>query len=822
MRLLRHSVFAVLVALVSAVTVWGQQAPIMDYTSVLETLDVYHLEGRLQLDANSKLTAAFLPDGAKVDAVITKVGSSSPLRVQDFYVQRLYGAFWDLSQRGKHKEFKFTESGDYQITYRANGKPMTTVKFSIDIKTDGDDFDPKRFFFMNGPWNEWAQLRLPLNDGKPLEATPKFFAWYRKQDFVQGKNAVEYQIEVRKDGDMIANCDTVYAGAQEWTGFEKELRFPRNKGGNRMKLKELLARDGTYDIVVTRAGELHAVYQLKIENGKPLYHARQSKAFQPTTEKMITRMAGEDIQGGLAANVVWMKRLSAKEAARVYSEKAATVAGPTSDDLRRWQWRPSADSNRPFQLVVTDIETRSDTSIQAGDDIVVFGTEYPKGVKYIRVGDEQARDIPGGETYHSMVFRTCGKKIALVKGKGQVVIFDTATDRLTEIPESDIFLYDIRGGNHRANLMYSDGNLLVTVNNVSKVTDKTIIKVIDVSGDQPMIVPIKNGDYVQSDVSSVTVSARQGIVAVSSAQKHSLFAAKIAPLARQVTFDLREYRGVNRNQIHLADEAIVYLDKEGKVRYLKLGTAEPKALVEERIGSSGNGFTVRKDRLVIATAKKYGTRYHMAMSDLPAKPRTLPATGDKIEGTSGGLGMAGCAAIAIDKTVFLAGTPSGGIGVGEHLQVLDKENNAWLPVYNQHGKVVTAIDATTSVGLLAFKSADRDRKTTVGYATYGEHIDLSQVPTKPDVHEAKPATSPNSQAPESVAEDKLTELEVAYLKNYLESEKQLIDSLTQAFGAEEGKKKARDGIIKAMKEAGQDKLIPIYKQYAAEKLRSGK
>ena len=73
-----------------------------------------------------------------------------------------------------------------------------------------------------------------------------------------------------------------------------------------------------------------------------------------------------------------MKRLSEADARRVYGGGPAKTAGPSKEDLKRWQWLPSVDSKRPFELVVTEIETRSDTSIQAGDEIIVIATEYPK------------------------------------------------------------------------------------------------------------------------------------------------------------------------------------------------------------------------------------------------------------------------------------------------------------------------------------------------------------------------------------------------------------------------------------------------------------
>ncbi len=783
--------------------------PVMDYTSVLNTLDVLHNTGRLQLDFNHKLIAAFLPPGATVDTIITKSGSNAPLHRQEYYVQKLYGNFWELSSRGKYQEFLLTEPGDYVATYRANGQPMTTVPFTLVPQSGGDEFDPRTFYYVDGPWNDWAQLSLPLKDAP--ESSPELVFWLRKMSFEEGSSADVYEIEVRKDGDVIATCTTGFVGSQEWQRVAKKLRHPENKGGYPLKQSELMARDGNYDIVLTKGESLHAVYQFEIKGGKPVKSARQASSYQPRTEYMIPRFAGEAINSSLAANVIWMKRLPESEAQRVSSGLPADVAGPSAEARRAWQWTPSADPRRPFDLVVTDIETRSDTTIRAGDDLIAFGAGFPTGVQYIRVGDTQPREIPDGETYNSMVFQVCGRKIVLVK-RNQVIVYDSDSGELTPVPTSEVFLYDAKGGNHRANLLNSDGNLVVVVNKTVSVKDNITIKVIDVSGDQPRIIPIKNGPYVDRDVSSVAVDAKQGIVTISSRQQKSLYVAKIAPLANQQVFPLRDYRGIGSRQIFIVDEGVVYADEDDKIRHLQFDEVAPKALVDEAIGRSGNGYTVAKGRLVISTAEKFGTRYQMALSDLPAKPQTLAGTGEKIAGTSGALGMAGCAAITDDKTVFLAGTPSGGIGVGEHLQILDQLEQTWRPIINAEGKVISAIDVVASMGLIAFKSADKDRKTTVGYATFGERIDIGQVPVFAEQSKTQAAAKKPKKQDEEGESPYYTknQQELDLLVGYVQTEKETATALGEAFGEKIGAQKAREMILDVMKKNGHEHLIPRF------------
>ena len=193
-------------------------------------------------------------------------------------------------------------------------------------------------------------------------------------------------------------------------------------------LKNLVARDGNYTFVVNKNKKLHAVYKLVVENGKPILHPREASNYKPRTEYIVPRYAALTDGAGRPGNAVWMSRVEDTVAKRIADAGPASVAGPTDEQKKRWNWIPtSIDPNRPFQVVITDIETRSDTHIAAGEDIVAFGTGFPTGVAYMKVGEKSAREIPNGEVYSSKLFHVCGKKIVLVR-KNNVFIYDTETD----------------------------------------------------------------------------------------------------------------------------------------------------------------------------------------------------------------------------------------------------------------------------------------------------------------------------------------------------------------------------------------------------------
>lgn len=787
----------------------AQNSPVMEYSSVLTSLDVYHHDGRLQIeDDNAALSTVFLPAGAKVDIVISAVGSDQPLHIQPMSVSQPMSVFNRVEARGNLKEFKFAKPGDYIATYRANGKPITVVPFSIEFQTNDDQFDPKTHVYANGPWSQFAYLFASVNAGP--DANPEIRFWVRKKSFLPNPDADRYTVELRKAGDVVAVSEGGSSNSKKWQFMRLRLKHPESKGGQSLKLKELV--DGQYDVLIKRNENAHAAFRFRVNGGKPMWHPRQASDFKPRTQYIVPRFPGIlGAQGDASAgNMFWMERLSDSDAASIASSTPAAKT-ISDEDRARWAWLPrSIDPNRPFKLSITKVETRNDTGIAVGEDLIAFGTGFPTGVKYMKVGDTQPREIPGGETYNSKVFGVCGSKIVLVK-KTQVVIFDTKTSKLTAIPETDVSLYNVG-----QQLLATNGFLIGTASRATAVTDRTIIKVIDVSNDVPRIIPIKNADYLDSDVTALSLDAGRGTMAISVRQKKLIAAAKIAPLANQHVFDMSDYRGVGPQQIFIEGDWVTYADEDWKVRLLDLEKGKPKAMTDQAFPRSGNGFFVRKGRLTVATtSERVGSRYRIAIGDLPGSPRVLASTGTSIVGTSGSLGMGGSAAISLDKTVFIAGTPGDSIGVGEHLQVLNGEQ--WTPIVGSDNKPVPASDVTTSIGLLAFKSLTASGQTVIGYATYGQRVNYQ--PGSPAADNSKMATASPNSGPlkpiqfeaENIYNTK-DEMDEAALVAMLENESTMLAAFTQAFGEEAAKKRVIEQVVTAFKAQKAEHLIDEYKR----------
>ena len=347
------------------------------------------------------------------------------------------------------------------------------------------------------------------------------------------------------------------------------------------------------------------------------------------------------------------------------------------------------------------------------------------------------------------------------------------------------------------------------------MTDKTIIKVIDVSGTTPKVIPIKNGNYVDSDVTSVGVNAKEGLVVVASRSKKLITAAKVAPLANQHAFDLTDYRGVASFDVSVEYEDVTYVDEDWKVRVLDLGEGIPQAITQQPIARSGNGFWVRKGRRVVVTPEeKTGSRYRVALTDSSDAPQQVPGTGTPIKGTSAALGMGGSIAIAIDKSVFLAGTAGDSIGTGERLQLLGSDGR-WTPIMGADGKPVWGSEVVTSMGFMAMKVRNESGKTVIGYATYGERIAL---PSGGAVAASDSSKRSNDAPYEPLKLDQDSthfthdEAQHEILKGFLDVNQDAINALEGVFGKDGARTKMVEMAINGLKAGKHEHLIDEFKR----------
>lgn len=176
-----------------------------------------------------------------------------------------------------------------------------------------------------------------------------------------------------------------------------------------------------------------------------------------------------------------------------------------------------------LDVVKTGISVRHDADIEAGDDLIAFGTDSMTGVSYIEPSGNPTSGtaVPDSELYDSSAFAVGGRTIFLAGSNTgslayQVSVFDVDAAVITKtFTAEEIRLNSIPVGAEDPGNIQADGDYCVVVCDPSSVTDEKIIKVIDVSGDEPALVAMDVDpiDYANG-VQQVAVDAETKTVVV--------------------------------------------------------------------------------------------------------------------------------------------------------------------------------------------------------------------------------------------------------------------------------------------------------------------
>ena len=420
-------------------------------------------------------------------------------------------------------------------------------------------------------------------------------------------------------------------------GALKSFRFsyPVEQGGQKYAFADLVKNDGEYVIIVKMDGRDYGHYPISVQGGKVVPHPRQTMTHTPRTEWLVPRRnSGLDS----ADPIFYLPRSASSTTAPVKTDTNVRATKGKS-----WEVIPDADPQRPFQLVHTKVMTRRDTPLAVGDGIIAFATGR-QGVAYLKVGELQQRSIPDGQTYRGDLFYVCGKKIVL-SNQYNLFVHDTVTGATMGIEDHDIHLRYRKHSLYGSRLVDADGYLVATVNDPSRVQDRAVIKILDVSDDEPQILGIR-GSLPSADVTSVKVSAQHGYVAVSSKRRQAIYVASVADGAELQPYDVSGFDSVGAANMALLDRHVVYQDGAGfpSLRVLDLETG---AVVTPAHGQHGGGWgtTVATNGRVTTWPTRDPRSTFVVTRDFD-QVSLLSNSGDKVstarnhgrwgEGTSGG------------------------------------------------------------------------------------------------------------------------------------------------------------------------------------------
>jgi hypothetical protein len=720
----------VLTVLLTSITGARAQTPTIEYSSLLRGFSMGHETRRLGFQ---RLWGAFFPEesinrgqanGPAQEAfLVIKRGGSEVYR-NPFYVGAWHTVWTEVRPTGTAINFVFEEPGDYSYGIELDGKTIAEVPFTLTMKGSGDPFNPVKMGFVDGPWSKLAYLSLPEKSNP--EKLPTFAFWDRAGVLAGGKN-VRVRMEVRQDGDTVfVSRPAVVSGDKNGTGwkeFKLNFDFLKADGGGAAPLKAVTKKDGTYQVILFHDDQPWKLFRFEVASGAMVPHARSAWGYEPHTDFLVGRTP--DKSEAAAHDLIWMEVESAEALAAAVNKAAAPVAAASAADRAAWVATPTSPASRAAKLTLTSANARMDAGLAVGDDIIAWATGSIKGVSWMRVGEDTEHTLPGGQDFHSKHFFVCGKKIVMLRG-AQVVVFDTETETLSEIPETEVSVAKSFLDNYKGNKIAADGFLVATLSDPKKVDDRVIAKVVDVSGPAPRVIALKNTELAVGDIDSIAVDAATGKVAMGSNRSSALFVADVAPRAVFERLDLSSIDGYGRDATPMLKGGwLTYFDDSGskpKLRLIELATKRTQTL--PAIGKSYRCYAVTASKLAFATTESRGSEYAIAIGAPGQRAGYPEGAGTSLAGTSAMVGYGSSVAIA-GNLVFIAGQGKSGVGSGEFLQVSD--GTGWKTILGSDGKPLPAVDVVASGRLVAFKTGKRN-DTKVGYMVLGAQAKLDELP----------------------------------------------------------------------------------------------
>jgi len=280
---------SLVVLLVLSLPAMAAEPPGLMYSTLLNGVKMLHEDGRVTLD---RIQAVFLPDaqsntiypynpddGGKLWAIVSTAGGTEIYRC-DFYAELLKQPYWLLNS------YKLTDlrsgtniadgwldlsaPGDYVLDFFLESGRFYTFPFSVSKLTSDDPFAGGDFYFLDGPWADWAYLYY--RDADPTRSL-YFKVWLRNYQHGPDRD-VKPLIEIHRGGTLICTSREITLGLKpEWTRYEFDMIFPMEgtSGGAYFKAQDLLATDGDYTLKLSLSGEHYGTWNFKVGGGKLNY-----------------------------------------------------------------------------------------------------------------------------------------------------------------------------------------------------------------------------------------------------------------------------------------------------------------------------------------------------------------------------------------------------------------------------------------------------------------------------------------------------------------------------------------------------------------------
>jgi len=299
------------VALLACAATKAAQEPSAELVSLMD-LGFYDQNGGFFADG---LCLVFPPDGERAFELVIRDQGGAVMGKAGLQVQGWSGmpVFDGLGSSG-NPVIQLAEPGDYVLSVDMDGKPITSLSFTLGVEASDDPFDPRKTFHREGPWRELAFLASPA--GKP-DRPLSFSFWTGSKEIPRtGSKVPQASVRVMLGDELVALYkDPVSVSGTKWRRYGRDLVTPEEpRGKHALTLEKLLARDGEYTVVVESGERVVKTYPLGVTGGKVRGHPRTSLATQPHTDYIVPKFVDRSSRSiGEPFDAFWLESEDARK-----------------------------------------------------------------------------------------------------------------------------------------------------------------------------------------------------------------------------------------------------------------------------------------------------------------------------------------------------------------------------------------------------------------------------------------------------------------------------------------------------------------------------
>jgi len=277
----RHLVVCFLIVIGLTIPAVAERPPGIMFSTLLNNVKLLSKNGSFRLD--NKLQAVFVEPGTKGWVILKKEGGEDLVKFE-FEMERMKKPFTrfdfrtitDLQKGETIYDYRLTQPGNYVLDFFLEpGNKFYTFPFSVVKVSPEDPFAEGERYFFNGAWNDWGYLYYYNAD--PSQSI-SWKVWLRHVDTSTLHKDVKIRIEVRRGKKLVCTSreGMRHSLSYEWNRYQFDLIAPMKKtsGGRYFKAKDLLAMDGSYQLVMTIDGKRYGTWKFKVKDHKLQYTGR--------------------------------------------------------------------------------------------------------------------------------------------------------------------------------------------------------------------------------------------------------------------------------------------------------------------------------------------------------------------------------------------------------------------------------------------------------------------------------------------------------------------------------------------------------------------